>query len=71
MDFKQTNIPKLARNQYNFVSYGKSSSGSSSEISASSGGESGLPYTIDENGNYIVNGNTIFNGSEQQWKNED
>ena len=67
MDFKRKNIAKIYRNT---ELTGSGSSGSISNNSSFSG-ESGLPYNRDDNGNYVITGNTIWNGTEYIWKTEE
>ena len=40
---------------------------SSSSLSSSYGAGSGLPYTTDDNSNYVVDGSTTFLGDEFNW----
>ena len=60
MKFNTISIPKLSRNKYNYVAGGYG--GGSTFIGGSVGG-GGLPYYIDENGNYVIEKKTIFNKS--------
>lgn len=60
MKFNTISIPKLSRNKYNYVAGGYGG-GSTSFIGGSGGG--GLPYYLDEDGNYVIEKKTIFNKS--------
>lgn len=61
MKFNTISIPKLSRNKYNYVA-GSGYGGGITFIGGSVGG-GGLPYTLDENGNYVIEKCTIFNKS--------
>ena len=54
------NIPKQGRSKY-FQNQGNTVvSGGGSNINSGGSGSSGLPYSTDENGNYVINNKTIF-----------
>lgn len=61
MKFNTISIPKLSRNKYNYVA--GSGYGGESTFIGGSVGSGGLPYYIDENGNYVIEKKTIFNKS--------
>jgi hypothetical protein len=61
MQIEQKQIPHKFRNKY-LQNVGAYTSGSSGGISSLSSGKAGLPYTLDKDGNYVIDKKVTIKG---------